>query len=1184
MSEKNNNRTSTSVEVRGYNEKRWTGSEIAVIGLSCRFPGAGNSEEYWDNLVKGKETITFFTREELISAGRSPEVVNDPCYVRASGILDDEVYQSFDDYFFQYTPKEVEMMDPQMRVYHECLYEAIEDAGYHPDTFNGAIGVYACGSPNLSWELMVAAREASNATRLFEADKLFDKDYLSTRLSYKLNLKGPSIFLFTACSSSLTALHVACQGILSGDCDMATAGGVSIVFPHKTGYPYTKGMIASPDGHCRAFDEKAAGTVRGNGAGVVLLKLLEDAINDGDHIYAIIKGSAINNDGREKVGYAAPGIQGQMNVIQTALAIACIAPEAVTYIEAHGTGTKIGDPAEIEALTKAFNTQKREYCKIGSVKTNIGHLDTAAGIAGFIKTVLMLHHKKIVPSLHFTKANPAIKFSESPFTVSTIYEDWESPGYPRTAGVSSFGIGGTNVHCILQEAPDTGKSREEKAYNIIPLSARTKTSLQRHIQNFRHFLQHNDENITDIAFTLQTGRKSYEYRKAYIVQPGNTLPEQITDALFPGNTQKESIPGRPVLFLFPGVLQSSTDILDIVRNTDCIERECEQCMNQLRRITGSGAEDFPHPGEENRVTSLEWLYQNNLDDMLLFIYEYTLARVYMQSGIAPYALYGTGVGEITAACISGMVSLNDALELLVKKSRLSYNDSPLFSRQPCTPTIPWISGQTGTWIKEKDISSPSYWENCFHFSTGTYNGLEEIAALKDAILLETRSPHTLIPLLKQNPDVKINPVIIDPVSDTYSFHTSLAQLWEVGCDIDFSLLYLDKQRKRVSLPAYPFDRKRFWRLAEESGQERKNHEEKKSRHRKKGEKETATSPAGKNITEQLNTMNEREAKEYVENKIITFWKEILGYNEVGSEDNFFESGGDSIKAMTLLSDIEKYFSLEFPLHELIENPHISSIAAYIIQTLKGNPYNYYEQNDPYVVYNRNQQPDIFCFPPYICIGLAYYEFFSFMKDFAFYCFNYLIKDNIIPFYADSITSICKKPPYILFAYSAGARVAYAVALLLEKKGYPVSDLVIMDGFVRWKTPDQFCMEKEKARAQEVLINYDHYTGVFKGNKQYMDKLLEKIIQYSKLTCEIHIKEKIHANIHLIKAEPMEKTEDNADWYEFTMNNSWKDITYNDYREYQGVAQHLDMFYPEHLERNAQIVRSVFDAVVKRENL
>ena len=491
---------------------------IAVIGMACRVPGAKNIDEFWHNLKYGKESISFFTDEELLEGGTDHKLLKNPDYVKAGGVLSD--IEMFDASFFNFTPKEAEAIDPQHRIFMECAWEALENAGCKPETDEYLTGVFA----GVEMNTYMLNNLYTNPEHLKQEDAFQvmlgnDKDFLSTSVSYKLNLKGPSVNIQTACSTSLVAVHFACQSLLNKESDIALAGGVSVRVPHKSGYLYQEGMIASPDGHCRAFDAKAKGTVGGSGCGIVVLKRLKDALKDNDSIYAVIKGSAVNNDGSVKVGYTAPGVDGQAAVISMAINEAGIDPETITYIEAHGTGTELGDPVEIAALTQAFarHTQKKNFCAIGSVKTNTGHLGTAAGVTGLIKTILALKNKKIPPSLHFENPNPQIDFANSPFYVNKKLSEWNKDSAPLRAGVSSFGIGGTNAHVILEEAPETKISETSQSYHLISLSAKTESALDKASANLADYLKQNpDINISDVAYTLLVGRSDFSHRRFFV--------------------------------------------------------------------------------------------------------------------------------------------------------------------------------------------------------------------------------------------------------------------------------------------------------------------------------------------------------------------------------------------------------------------------------------------------------------------------------------------------------------------------------------------------------------------------------------------------------------------------------------------------------------------------------------------
>ena len=454
--------------------------------MGGRFPGAKGVEELWRNVAGGREGITFFTAEELLAAGVDPAMVANPNYVRAKGILGD--VDLFDAAFFGLNPREVELMDPQHRIFLEIAWEALEHAGWDSDRFPGLIGVYAGMSMNTYMIMnLLPHMELVASVDTLQASLGNDKDPLTSRISYKLNLKGPSVTIQSASSTSLVAVHQACQALLQHDCDMALAGGVSIHLPEASGYLYQEGGTTARDGHCRAFDAAATGFVSGHGAGVVVLKRLADALADGDTVYAVIKGSACNNDGSLKVSFSAPSVEGQVDVYRQAYANAGVDPRTVSYVECHGTGTALGDPIEIAALSRVFSEgrggkdERRNYCAIGSLKTNIGHLDTAAGVCGLIKTALALHHGAIPPSLHFESPNPRIDFAGSPFFVNTELRPW--PAGTRRAGVTSLGMGGTNAHVVLEEAPAatpaTPAAGGSRPHQLLLLSAKSAAALER---------------------------------------------------------------------------------------------------------------------------------------------------------------------------------------------------------------------------------------------------------------------------------------------------------------------------------------------------------------------------------------------------------------------------------------------------------------------------------------------------------------------------------------------------------------------------------------------------------------------------------------------------------------------------------------------------------------------------------
>ncbi|MHC5819629.1 MAG: type I polyketide synthase [Nostoc sp.] len=649
--------------------------EIAIIGMAGRFPGAKNVDRFWQNIRDGVESISFLTDEELVSAGINSASLNDPLYVKAGGVLEENI-ELFDASFFGFSPREAEITDPQHRLFIECAWEALENAGYNSETYSGQIGLFAGVAvskyllSNLYPNLILM--ESVDSFPIFIGN---EKDFLPTQVSYKLNLRGPSINVQTACSTSLVAVHLGCQSLLNGESDIALAGGIALSIPQKAGYYYQEGGIHSSDGHCRAFDANAQGCVATQGIGIVVLKRLEDALADGDFIHAVIKGSAINNDGSLKIGYTAPSIDGQREVILEALALAGVEPETITYIETHGTGTPLGDPIEIKALTQAFraSTNKEGFCGIGSVKTNVGHLDIAAGVTGLIKTVQALKHQQIPPSLHFEQPNPQIDFANSPFYVNTKLSEWKTNGTPRRAGVSSFGIGGTNAHVILEEAPVVEKSSASRPWQLLLLSAKTTTALETiTAQLGAHLQQHPDLKLADVAHTLQLGRQAFDYRRIVVCHDQNdavkVLNSQDPLRVFT-NYHKPS--HRSVIFMFSGQGAQYVDMgRELYEVEPTFRKHVDVCADILQPLLNLDIRHILFPKEEQIETATQQLQQTAITQPAIFIIEYALAQLWIEWGVRPEAMIGHSIGEYVAATIAGVFSLEDAIEVVAKRGQL----------------------------------------------------------------------------------------------------------------------------------------------------------------------------------------------------------------------------------------------------------------------------------------------------------------------------------------------------------------------------------------------------------------------------------------------------------------------------------------------------------------------------------
>lgn len=651
-------------------------NDIAIIGMAAHLPDARNVAEFWKNLRNGHESVRELTDEELEAAGVSRSSLADPDYVKAAVVLDG--IEEFDASFFGLTPKDAAIMDPQHRHFLSCAWEALEDAGHTADGFDGSIGVYAgCGMGAYFMFNVCSNPELVDQVGLFLLRHTGnDKDFLATRVSYELNLKGPSVNIQTACSTSAVAIHSAAQSLLAGECDMALAGGVTILMPHGRGYRYEENEVLSPDGHCRAFDKNARGTVFGSGAGVVVLRRLEDAIADGDDIRAVIKGSAINNDGLEKVGFLAPSVDGQADAIAEAIAVAGIDADTISYVEAHGTGTAVGDPIEIAALTSAFRetTNANGFCRIGSVKTNIGHLDTAAGVASVIKVAEALRHRELPPTLNFEAPNEAIDFASTPFVVNSELHSWDVSNHPRRAGISSLGVGGTNAHIVLEEAPEVAPSeRAPRPYHLFCLSAKSGAALDRNGRQLGDWFGEQDAyTLADASWTLRHGRVPFEKRRVFAASSAEEAKELLEsmDAkrVFDGSASTTS---RDVAFLlpgggaqYPGMARDLYDSEPIYRETfEACLAACEsELADQLRGLILAEESEREHAAKELQRPSLQL--------PALFIVSYSLAKLWMELGVQPAILAGHSLGQNTAACLAGVFSLKDAMGLVCLRGRL----------------------------------------------------------------------------------------------------------------------------------------------------------------------------------------------------------------------------------------------------------------------------------------------------------------------------------------------------------------------------------------------------------------------------------------------------------------------------------------------------------------------------------
>jgi len=658
---------------------------IAIVGMSGRFPGANSVEQFWHNLMQGVDSVSTFREDELeYSVVTKDAIEQGQKFIRARGVLDG--VDMFDAEFFGMYPKEVQMIDPQHRLFLECAWEALESAGHASESYPGLIGVYAGLAMNTYFlhNICVNRAFAADFSSNYQVGNYQtmlgnDIDFLPTRVSYKLNLRGPSMTVQSACSTSLVAICQACTGLLTYQCDMALAGGVSITFPQKRDYRYQEESLASADGKCRTFDADACGTVFGHGAAVVLLKRLEDDLADRDPILAVIKGFALNNDGSDKIGYAAPSINAQADVVAMAQAAAGVHPESISYIEAHGTATPLGDPVEMAALTEAFRrggAERKQFCAVGTGKTHIGHLDVAAGATGLIKTVLQLQHEVIPPLLHFKTPNPKIDFQNSPFFPVAKQMEWKRTDTPRRAGVTALGIGGTNAHVVVEEAPATSSGSSRNA-QLLLWSAKTPTAVSAMSARLAEYLEKNPgTSLADVAFTLQKGRQRFRYRNALSASTATEAIEKLK-AIERETTSTVQAPTEvpSVVFVFPGQgsqyvnmgreLYESEDVF-----RDAVDR-CAECLQGHLRLDIRSVV-YPN-GAESVARAEQQINETSVTQPAIFTLEYALACLWMSWGIKPSLLIGHSVGEYVAAVLAEVFSLEDALGILASRARLMQN-------------------------------------------------------------------------------------------------------------------------------------------------------------------------------------------------------------------------------------------------------------------------------------------------------------------------------------------------------------------------------------------------------------------------------------------------------------------------------------------------------------------------------
>lgn len=894
---------------------------IAIIGMAGRFPGASTVDEFWKNICAGVESIARFADDQLEDTFDA-DIRSSPKFVKARPILAD--VDQFDAEFFGIYAREAELIDPQQRLFLESAWHALEDGGYDPEKFPGNIGVFAGSSVNTYFLRNVCQNrqtidEFTDCYQVGSYSMLTgaSQDFLATRVSYKLNLRGPSITVQSACSTSLLAVAQACQSLLLYQSDMALAGGVSITFPQQRGYLSQEGGMVSADGHCRSFDADASGTVFGSGLGVVLLKRLEEAVRDGDHIYASILGCGVNNDGATKVGFTAPSIEGQATAIAMAIANAGVDARSIGYVECHGTATPLGDPIEIAGLTKAFRTYTDEngFCAVGSVKTNVGHLDAAAGVTGLIKVALSLSHRQLPASLHFKKPNPQIDFDNSPFYVNAGLCDWESATV-RRAGVSAFGVGGTNVHAILEEPPDFDvHAHDVDSPHIVVLSARSEAALAQMRSNLAHHVMSTRPTLADVTYTLQVGRRHFQHRYAVVCERSEDLAAKLAVA-----QQPEEHPGSllkrdsVIAFLFSGEsAQSPSMVRELYESEATFRYELDACAELLLPIISRDIRQaiFVDAAESDAAKILQ---------PILFSIEYSLAKLWMSWGIQPQLMLGIGSGEWVAAVLAQVMSLADALCLVAisgdEVARSKRLHERLHGVRLSPPTIPLVSCVTGKPLTAIQATSTDYWMRHVHAPVRFADCIAALASQQTNIFIEVGFGNALTMEAKRTLGASFDDAVLVTSLPTAAsgtravvhIKTSIAKLWIKGIEPNWRALYRVKPH-RIPLPVYPFERRRYW--IDVAGK--------------------TANPQSDAAMCKVDTQSLGKAGS-IASELCALFEELVGERrvEIDSTTTFLELGFDSLFLTQVAQQVEHRYQVKVTFRQLFgELASIPSLANYL---------------------------------------------------------------------------------------------------------------------------------------------------------------------------------------------------------------------------------------------------------------
>ncbi|MEV6328795.1 beta-ketoacyl synthase N-terminal-like domain-containing protein [Streptomyces sp. NPDC051909] len=975
---------------------------IAVIGLAGRFPGAAGAAELWDNLVAGRESLTRLTDERLAAAGVPLADRSSPDYVPVRGLLDG--VELFDSELFGYSAREAELTDPQQRLLLECAWEALEDAGH--GGFDGRGGVFAgTGVNGYLLRHVLSGPRGQDPSELLQVVIGNEKDHAATRIAYKLGLSGPALTVQTACSTSLVAVHLAAQSLLNGECDLALAGGASVQLPQESGYLHTRHGILSPDGHCRPFDRDAHGTVVGSGVGLVVLKRLDEALADGDRVHAVILGSAINNDGARKIGYTAPSTAGQTEVVRAALRTARVDPATIGYVEAHGTGTELGDGIEVAALTEAYrdSTAESGYCALGSVKANVGHLDAAAGVTGLIKAVLAVREGVIPPSINCAQPNPQIDWEDSPFFVNTALRPWPAGSTPRRAGVSAFGVGGTNAHVVLEQAPAAEPAPEAPAGpHLMIASAHTEKALRTRAETLAaHVRPAGATPVADVCHTLRTGRAVLPWRTFAVATESAELGDRLARSL-----PRRAARGVNLGFLFPGQGSQYPDMAaGLYRALPTFREVFDECAELLAAESGVHLRPLLLEAGDDAESAAR-LRRTALAQPAVFVTEYALARQLGEWGLRPRTMLGHSIGEYAAACLAGAVGLPDALRLVAVRGRLmdalpvgrmlavlaaeetvapllrgdvsvaavngpqavvvagppeavdelaaelaarGVTARPLqvshafhtammdpvladFRREASTvayrrPRTRILSNLTGAVVREY---SADYWTEHLRRPVRFADGLGRMLAAANPFLLEVGPGRALTSLVRaQGGAVDLDCVPTMPRSGERGLAhetllTAVGEAWAAGAEVDWQA-FGPSRRRRVPLPAYPFQRRRHW--LDSSVPQADARTEMPAQ--PPAEQHTVGRPADEPPAGS-------GAEAGLEASVRAVWQRLLGNVPVLPDSDFFVLGGDSLLSVRLIGILHREHEVEMSLQDVLDHPTFASQVEHVAR-LTGRP-------------------------------------------------------------------------------------------------------------------------------------------------------------------------------------------------------------------------------------------------------